>query len=52
LRAKYKVSPPDALQVAACASFGAKAFLTNDKRLARLQELIDIIVLDDFLETG
>ena len=50
LRAKYNVSPPDALQVAACLSFGAKAFLTNDKRLSRLQELIDILVLDDFME--
>ena len=50
LRAKYNVSPPDALQVAANLSFGAKAFLTNDKRLSRLQELIDVLVLDDFLE--
>lgn len=50
LRAKYNVSPPDALQVAASLSFGAKAFLTNDKRLAKLQELIDILVLDDFIE--
>ncbi len=50
LRAKYNISPPDALQVAACLSFGAKAFLTNDRRLSKLQELIEIIVLDDFLE--
>ena len=50
LRAKYNVSPPDALQVATSLSFGAKAFLTNDKRLSRLQELIDILVLDDFME--
>ena len=50
LRAKYNVSPPDALQVAASLSYGAKAFLTNDKRLSKLQELIDILVLDDFLE--
>jgi predicted nucleic acid-binding protein len=50
LRAKYNVSPPDALQVAASLSFGAKAFLTNDKRLSKLQELIDVIVLDDFVE--
>ena len=27
----------------------AKAFLTNNKRLTRLQELIDILVLNDFL---
>ena len=50
LRARYKVSPPDALQVAASVSFGAKAFLTNDKRLSKLQDLIDVIILDDFLE--
>jgi predicted nucleic acid-binding protein len=50
LRAKYNVAPPDALQVAASLSFGAKAFLTNDKRLSRLQEFIDVLVLDDFLE--
>ncbi len=49
LRAKYNVAPPDALQVAASLNFGAKAFLTNDKRLSRLQELIDILVLDDFV---
>jgi predicted nucleic acid-binding protein len=51
LRAKYNVTPPDALQVAASLSFGAKAFLTNDRRLSRLQELIDVLVLDDFLES-
>jgi predicted nucleic acid-binding protein len=50
LRAKYNISPPDALQVGASLNFGAKAFLTNDKRLSRLQELIDILVLDDFVE--
>jgi predicted nucleic acid-binding protein len=50
LRAIYNVPPPDALQVAACLNFGAQAFLTNDRRLSRLQELIDVMVLDDFLE--
>lgn len=50
LRARYNVSPPDALQVAASLSFGAKAFLTNDKRLSKLQDLLDVIVLDDFVE--
>jgi len=50
LRAKYNVSLPDALQVAASLSYGAKAFLTNDKRLPKLQEFIDVLVLDDFLE--
>jgi predicted nucleic acid-binding protein len=50
LRAKYNVSPPDALQVAASLSFGAKAFLTNDRRLSKLDEVIEILVLDDFVE--
>jgi predicted nucleic acid-binding protein len=50
LRAKYNVTPPDALQVAASLSYGAKAFLTNDRRLTRLQELIDVLVMDDFVE--
>jgi len=50
LRAKYNVSPPDALQVAASLSYGANAFLTNDKRLSKLEEVIDILVLDDFVE--
>lgn len=50
LRAKNNISPPNALQAAASLSFGAKAFLTNDKRLSELQELIDVIVLDDFVE--
>jgi predicted nucleic acid-binding protein len=50
LRAKYNISPPDALHIAASLSFGAKAFLTNDRRLSRLQQVIDILVLDDFLK--
>jgi len=49
LRAKYKVSPPDALQVAASISYGANAFLTNGKRLSKLEDVIDVIVMDDFL---
>ena len=50
MRAKDNIAPPDALQVAASLSFGAKAFLTNDRRLSKLQELIDILVLDDYLD--
>ncbi len=50
LRAKYNVSPPDALQVAASLNFGANAFLTNDKRLSKLQDVINVLVLDDFVE--
>jgi predicted nucleic acid-binding protein len=49
LRARYRVRPADALQVAASLVHEATAFLTNDRRLARLQSLIDVILLDDFL---
>ncbi len=49
LRAKYNIAPPDALQVAASLSHGAKAFLTNDKQLSKLQKLMDVIVLDNFV---
>ena len=50
LRANYNVAPPDALQVAASLNYGAKAFLTNDRRLSRLQDLIDVLVMDDFID--
>ena len=50
LRAKYNISPSDALQIAASLSFGAKAFLTSDKKLSKIRELIDVVVLDDFLK--
>ncbi len=50
LRARFDVRPPDAIQIAASLFFGAKAFLTNDRRLSKLQEVMDVIVLDDLLE--
>ena len=51
LRARYSIRPPDALQVAACLQVGAKAFLTNDRRLSTLQSVIEILLLDDFVGT-
>lgn len=48
LRARFDVRPPDALQVAASLTMGARGFLTNDRRLSSLQSLADIIVLDDY----
>ena len=49
LRADFNVTPADALQVAASLQAGAKAFLTNDKRLSNLQTVIEILILDDFV---
>ncbi len=48
LRADFNVTPADALQVAASLQAGAKAFLTNDKRLTGLQTILEILILDDF----
>ncbi len=39
LRARYGMRVPDALQIAASLEAGATAFVTNDKRLARVQEI-------------
>ncbi|RPI92463.1 MAG: type II toxin-antitoxin system VapC family toxin [Chloroflexi bacterium] len=48
LRARFDIRPPDALQVAASLTMGARGFLTNDRRLSGLRSLTDIIVLDDY----
>jgi len=47
LRAEYRLRPADALQVAACLWGGARAFVSNDRQLARIQALLPVIVLDD-----
>lgn len=47
LRAKYGLRTPDSLQIAACLADGAEAFVTNDRRLRRVEE-IDVVVLGDF----
>jgi predicted nucleic acid-binding protein len=49
MRANFKISPADALQVSASLHGGAKSFLTNDKRLFILEPLIEILLLDDFV---
>lgn len=49
LRARYDIRPPDALQVAASLTMGAKGFITNDHRLSGLESLAEIIVLEDYL---
>lgn len=50
LRARFEIRPPDALQMAASLVAGARGFLTNDRRLSGLQSLVEIIVLDDYLD--
>lgn len=47
-RASHRLRTSDALQIAACLVHGATAFLTNDRRLRRIEE-IEILLLDDFV---
>ena len=47
LRAGYRVRPADALQAATALVYGATAFVTNDRRLTRLETVLDVIVLED-----
>lgn len=49
LRARYRLRTADAIQVAACLAHGATAFVTNDIRLRRIDEL-DVIVLVDYVD--
>jgi predicted nucleic acid-binding protein len=49
LRANYRIRPPDALHISANLLRGAGAFITNDISLKRLQDQIDVIILDDFV---
>jgi predicted nucleic acid-binding protein len=48
LRARYRVRPADALQAATALIHGATAFVTNDRRLVRLEPVLDVILLEDF----
>ena len=49
LRAGYQIRPADALQVATAIVYGATAFVTNDKGLTRLDDILTILVLDAFV---
>jgi len=49
LRGAYTFRPADALLVATAVEGGATAFVTNDKALARLSPLINILLLEDYL---
>lgn len=48
LRAAYRLTPIDAVQVASAIVAGATSFLSNDRRLTRVAE-IDVLLLDDML---
>jgi predicted nucleic acid-binding protein len=48
LRARCAVGPADALHLATAILNGGTAFVTNDRRLARLAPELEVIVLDDF----
>lgn len=47
LRARHRLRPADALQIATCLEQGATAFLTNDRELRRVTEL-QVLILEDF----
>jgi predicted nucleic acid-binding protein len=49
LRARHRLRTADALQIATSLQAGATAFVTNDIRLRRVNEL-EVIVLADFVE--
>ena len=49
IRARYTVRLPDALQIAAAIQGEATLFLTNDKRVKKV-DAIEILVLSDFLQ--
>lgn len=48
LRARHRIRPADALQVATALVHGATAFVTNDRRLTQLSPELDTVVLDEF----
>jgi predicted nucleic acid-binding protein len=49
LRAEFRLTAPDALQVATSIQHNATAFVTNDKQMRRLSGMLDIVILDDFI---
>ena len=49
LRAAHLLRPADALQVASCLVHQGEAFVTNDRRLARVGKVLDLLILDDYL---
>jgi predicted nucleic acid-binding protein len=50
LRAEYRIRPPDAIQASVSLLYGADVFITNDGLLKRLQDKLEVIILDDFID--
>lgn len=51
LRALYNLRPADALQVGTAIISGATVWVSNDKQLKRLEPGLEVIILEDFVET-
>ena len=49
LRARFNIRPADALQAATCLIHSASPFITNDIRLSRLEPVLDVLILKDFM---
>jgi predicted nucleic acid-binding protein len=49
LRASYGLHPVDALHTATALVNNASAYVTNDKRLTRLNKLLEVVFLDDYI---
>lgn len=52
LRATHGLRPADALHVATSLVSGATAWITNDHEMRRLSSVVDVIILDDFLDSA
>lgn len=50
LRARFDIRPADALLVSTAQVNGATAWITNDKKLRRLDNEINVILLDEFID--
>ena len=49
LRAAFRLRPADALQAATALVSGATFWITNDRDLARLSPLLDVLLLEEFV---
>lgn len=49
LRAAFRLRPADALQAATALVSGATIWITNDRDLARLSPVVDVLLLEEFV---